>query len=208
MRKRKQPIRSARSMIRWRSCWADQAPSGWAVTPRDVYPAGRCLHDEQHLQTRQEDGVHGEEITRQQALRLSAQERSPGGIQAARSGPVPPRSADPADGRLADVVAEPGQLAVDSAVAPSWVLRRQPQHLIPIGQAGLLDLVAGEQEVAPGIHVVPAPGHTPGHLAIWLTSGSQHAVFVADAVLGETNFAHPDWTSVFDTDRAQAARTR
>ena len=40
-------------------------------------------------------------------------------------------------------------------------------------------------------------------MAIWLTSESQHAIFVADAVLGETNFAHPDWTSVFDTDRAQ-----
>jgi glyoxylase-like metal-dependent hydrolase (beta-lactamase superfamily II) len=90
----------------------------------------------------------------------------------------------------------------------AWMGELARQHLIPLEQAGLLDLVEGEQEVAPGIRVVPAPGHTPGHMAIWLTSGSQHAIFVADAVLGETNFAHPDWTSVFDTDRAQAARTR
>lgn len=27
-------------------------------------------------------------------------------------------------------------------------------------------------------------------------------------MLGEPGFAHPGWTSVFDTDRAQAARTR
>jgi glyoxylase-like metal-dependent hydrolase (beta-lactamase superfamily II) len=97
-----------------------------------------------------------------------------------------------------------GQIPGDFA----WMGELARQHLIPIEQAGLLDLVEGEQEVAPGIHVVPAPGHTPGHMAIWLTSGSQYAIFVADAVLGETNFAHPDWTSVFDTDRAQAARTR
>jgi glyoxylase-like metal-dependent hydrolase (beta-lactamase superfamily II) len=90
----------------------------------------------------------------------------------------------------------------------AWMGELARQHLIPIEQAGLLDLVEGEQEVAPGIHIIPAPGHTPGHMAIWLSSGSHHAIFVADAVLGEINFAHPDWTSVFDTDRAQAARTR
>ena len=66
----------------------------------------------------------------------------------------------------------------------------------------------GEQEVAPGIRVIPAPGHTPGHMAISLTFGSQQAIFLADAVLGEPNFAYPDWTSALETDRPQAARTR
>lgn len=90
----------------------------------------------------------------------------------------------------------------------AWMGEVARQHLIPVEKAGLLELVEGEQEVAPGIGVIPAPGHTPGHMAIWLASRSQHAIFLADAVLGETNFTHPDWTSVFDTDRAQAARTR
>jgi len=97
-----------------------------------------------------------------------------------------------------------GQVPGDFA----WMGDLARQHLIPVERAGLLDLVEGEQEVAPGIRVIPAPGHTPGHLAIGLASGPQHAIFVADAVLGEPNFAHPDWTSPFDTDRAQAARTR
>ena len=90
----------------------------------------------------------------------------------------------------------------------AWMGDLARQHLIPVEQAGLLDLVEGEREVAPGIHVIPAPGHTPGHMAVWLASGSQQAIFLADAVLGEPGFAHPDWTSVFDADRAQAARTR
>jgi glyoxylase-like metal-dependent hydrolase (beta-lactamase superfamily II) len=90
----------------------------------------------------------------------------------------------------------------------AWMGDLARQHLIPLEQAGLLDLVEGEQELAPGIHIIPAPGHTPGHMAVWLTSGSQHAIFLADAVLGELGFAHPAWTFVFDTDRAQAARTR
>ena len=90
----------------------------------------------------------------------------------------------------------------------AWMGELARQQLIPVDRAGLLDLAAGEQEVAPGIRLVPAPGHTPGHMAIWLGSGSQQAIFLADAVLGAPNFAHPDWTSVFDTDRTQAARTR
>ena len=43
----------------------------------------------------------------------------------------------------------------------AWMGDLARQHLIPVGQAGLLDLVEGEQEVAPGIRVIPAPGHTP-----------------------------------------------
>ena len=90
----------------------------------------------------------------------------------------------------------------------AWMGDLARLHLLPIERAGMLDLVDGEQEVAPGIRVIPAPGHTPGHLAISVSAGSQHAIFVADAVLGELNFGHPDWTSVLETDRAQAARTR
>jgi len=35
---------------------------------------------------------------------------------------------DPADGRLADVVTEAGQLAVHAAVSPRGILAGQPQH--------------------------------------------------------------------------------
>lgn len=52
----------------------------------DVHPPGRHLQDEQHMQTLEEDGVHSEQITRQQALGLGTQERAPGGVQAAGAG--------------------------------------------------------------------------------------------------------------------------
>jgi len=41
---------------------------------RDMHPPGRYLQDEQHVQPPEEDRVHGEEVTRQQALGLRAQE--------------------------------------------------------------------------------------------------------------------------------------
>ena len=81
-------------------------------------------------------------------------------------------------------------------------------HLSPLERAGILDPIDSEQEVAPGIRVIPAPGHTPGHLAVSLSSGSDEAIFVADAVLGETNFEHPDWSSTHEVDRSGAVETR
>jgi glyoxylase-like metal-dependent hydrolase (beta-lactamase superfamily II) len=49
------------------------------------------------------------------------------------------------------------------------------QQLLPVDRAGMLDLVDGEQEVAPGIGVIPAPGHTPGHVAFWRWPGPRSA---------------------------------
>jgi hypothetical protein len=69
-----------------------------AGSPEDVHAPACYLHHEQHVQTPEEDRVHGEEVARQQALRLGPQEGTPGGIQAARSGPVPPGTENPADG--------------------------------------------------------------------------------------------------------------
>jgi glyoxylase-like metal-dependent hydrolase (beta-lactamase superfamily II) len=97
-----------------------------------------------------------------------------------------------------------GQAPADHA----WMAELARLHLLPVERAGMLDLVAGELDVAPGIRVIPAPGHTPGHMAVSISAPTRQTVFVADAVLGELNFRHPDWTSQMDTDRPQAARTR
>ena len=45
-------------------------------------------------------------------------------------------------------------------------------------------------------------------MAVSISAQTQQAVFLADAVLGELNFRHPDWTSEMDIDRPEAARTR
>jgi glyoxylase-like metal-dependent hydrolase (beta-lactamase superfamily II) len=81
-------------------------------------------------------------------------------------------------------------------------------QLEPLERAGILDPIDGEPELAPGIRIIPAPGHTPGHLAVAVSSGSDTALLVADAVLGETNLEHPDWSSRLEVDRAGAVRTR
>ena len=42
------------------------------------------------------------------------------------------------------------------------------KNLPPI--QGQLDLVDDETEITPGIHVIAAPGHTPGHMAVEISS--------------------------------------
>ena len=52
----------------------------------DVHVPGGRLHDEQHVQAPEEDRVDMEKVAGQQAVRLSAQERPPGGVVVAGAG--------------------------------------------------------------------------------------------------------------------------
>jgi hypothetical protein len=65
--------RSPRSTRRLRACCAVQAPVGWVVTPR-TYTARVSIHHEHDVQAPEEDGVHVQEIARQDAGRLGPQE--------------------------------------------------------------------------------------------------------------------------------------
>ncbi|KAB7833785.1 MBL fold metallo-hydrolase [Streptomyces mobaraensis] len=81
----------------------------------------------------------------------------------------------------------------------------------PIRDAGLLDLVDvhdGPAPLAPGLRLLPTPGHTPGHIAVELRAAGGAAVITGDCVHHPVQLAHPGITSCVDTDPAQAVRTR
>jgi glyoxylase-like metal-dependent hydrolase (beta-lactamase superfamily II) len=69
-------------------------------------------------------------------------------------------------------------------------------------------LLDADTEVAPGILVFPAPGHTPGHAAVLISSGRRQLLYVADAIVHPAQVHHPDWTMPFDLDPALTVRTR
>ena len=81
-------------------------------------------------------------------------------------------------------------------------------HLLPLRQAGLLELTDGEVDVAPGVRIIPAPGHTPGHVAVQVEIGAVELLALGDAVLHAEHVAHPDWPSRMDVDAAQTVATR
>ncbi len=69
--------------------------------------------------------------------------------------------------------------------------------------------VSGEKEVAKGLSLVEAPGHTPGHRAFLLASGTAKHMFSNDTMyMPALNIAHPDWLGVFDQDAATAVASR
>ena len=62
-------------------------------------------------------------------------------------------------------------------------------------------LVKGEVEVTPGIRFVNAPGHTPGHVAFHLSSGSEQLMISNDtAYVPALSAANPTWRGFFDQD--------
>ena len=65
------------------------------------------------------------------------------------------------------------------------------------------------QEVVPGLTAMEAAGHTPGHTAFDLRSGTDRLLVMSDVTNQPAIFArHPDWSAVFDMDAAQARATR
>lgn len=69
--------------------------------------------------------------------------------------------------------------------------------------------VGDGHEVAPGVRVVEALGHTPGHIMLQVASGDEKLVMISDLVHHYAiSFQKPEWFVAFDTDPAQGAATR
>ena len=80
--------------------------------------------------------------------------------------------------------------------------------IVPVVEAGLVDLVSRDAEIAPGLRLVPTPGHTEDHVALRVESNGHHALITGDFVHHPAQFAHPEWSSSFDTSPARSVATR
>lgn len=70
-------------------------------------------------------------------------------------------------------------------------------------------LVEDNAEVAPGVRMLAAPGHTPGHSVFLVTSGKDQLMASNDAMYVPALLApHPDWQGAYDQDGATAVTTR
>ena len=89
--------------------------------------------------------------------------------------------------------------------------RQRPEHddsIQPVVDAGLVDLVDVDAEIAPGVSLLSTPGHTPGHCSVLLQSGGERALITGDFMHHAVQVAAPEWCSRFDTDAAAGERTR
>jgi glyoxylase-like metal-dependent hydrolase (beta-lactamase superfamily II) len=66
-----------------------------------------------------------------------------------------------------------------------------------------------DQQVAPGIASIAAPGHTPGHTAFSVGSAEQFMLVLSDTTNHPKLFLRrPEWQAVFDMDGGLAVETR
>lgn len=97
------------------------------------------------------------------------------------------------------------QLEVDENTK-QFILRSARKNLPPIQSQ--LYLVDRETEILPGIHAIVAPGHTPGHMALDISSGSEQLLCTVDAVEHSILLEQPGWYPAFDLVPEQAIATK
>lgn len=93
-------------------------------------------------------------------------------------------------------------------------LARLPELMVGFARRNLppirdrVELLERETEVRPGIHAIPAAGHTPGHMILGLSSEGEQLLVAGDAILHPIHLAEPAWHAAFDMDPQAARRTR
>jgi glyoxylase-like metal-dependent hydrolase (beta-lactamase superfamily II) len=79
--------------------------------------------------------------------------------------------------------------------------------VLPVFEAGLVDLVTDDHVVTEGVRLLATPGHTPHHVSVIIESRGQSAVITGDVMHHPCQIAYPDWgASDFDSCQAQASR--
>lgn len=82
-------------------------------------------------------------------------------------------------------------------------------QMVAKGIADRIVLHDGKSELAPGVDLVPLPGHTAGHSGIRVSGGGNQLLIVGDAVISEAlQFSYPDVSYALDGDADQAIATR
>jgi len=103
-----------------------------------------------------------------------------------------------------------GEYAWEAATArgespPGEVWR---MNCAPIVEAGQALLVADDFALDDTVWLSPSPGHSPCHCCVNIASRGQRAVVTGDLMHHALQCREPDWSTVFCTDPALAARSR
>ena len=75
-----------------------------------------------------------------------------------------------------------GELAYAKEPDPRSKPSYLPHTWEPLERRGQVELISGDEEVAPGVAILSAPGHTPNHQIVTIKSDGLTACFLADLV--------------------------
>ena len=80
--------------------------------------------------------------------------------------------------------------------------------VVPLEGMGVMDLVDSEHNITDEVKTFSAPGHTPGHMVIAITSQGEKAMVVGDLLHNKAQVERPEWTAGVDTDKEASRRNR
>jgi glyoxylase-like metal-dependent hydrolase (beta-lactamase superfamily II) len=99
-----------------------------------------------------------------------------------------------------------------SGPAGAAAMRRTGDYLAdsvrPLLEHGLLEFTDPAAVLAPGVELVPAPGHTPGNVCVRVTGSAGALLLVGDVLHHPLQLRHPDWSTRYCVDPALAGVTR
>jgi glyoxylase-like metal-dependent hydrolase (beta-lactamase superfamily II) len=78
----------------------------------------------------------------------------------------------------------------------------------PVVAAGQALLVDDDFALDDTFWLTPTPGHSPCHCCVNIRSRGQHAVVIGDLMLHALQCRKPGWSTIFDWDADEAARSR
>ena len=104
----------------------------------------------------------------------------------------------------AEVAFWSGEQAADAAAAEHLASAREAISLFGERLREFTDDV----EILPGVRIVGAAGHTPGHSAVLLDGGGERLLCVGDLFYDQLQLSHPWWCTPWDHDTTRAVQSR
>lgn len=78
----------------------------------------------------------------------------------------------------------------------------------PVLEAGLVDRIAGDEDLGEGLTLMRLPGHSAGQIGLHVDSEGQAAMFIADVLHQPIQVYFPQWNSRYCEDQDVARQTR
>ncbi len=82
------------------------------------------------------------------------------------------------------------------------------ENLLPLDEAGQLDLIDGETHVTDEVTIIETHGHTADHASVMLASGGEKAIYLGDMVQHPVQLERAPWVSSFDVYPLEAMETK
>ncbi len=82
------------------------------------------------------------------------------------------------------------------------------EQVRPLAEMGLMELMDGETALTGEVSSLPAPGHTPGHTCVAISSGREKGIVLGDAIHHPAQIEEPGWSPRPDHDPRLSAETR